>query len=83
MSATYDVSQAEVLKMSRGELGNFLAVKYALQALDRMDTYDVEVVSPMGTMGQLQFYFLALFICICLICGLNFSYLYEKKQKAL
>ena len=83
VSATYDVSTGEVLNISRGDLGSFLALKYAFQALDRMDTYDAEVVSPMGTMDQVQFYFLALFLCVCMVCGLNFSYLYEKKQKAL
>lgn len=83
VKASYNMTKGESMLFDRSELGTFLAMKYLFQALDRMDTYDEIVVSPMGIMSGIQFYYLAFFICICLICGLNFSYLYEAKQKAL
>lgn len=83
VKASYDVTKGQILEFSRSELGYFLATKYALQALERMSTFDEIVASPIGVMSSVQFYFLALFLCVCLICGLNFSYLYERKQKAL
>ena len=83
VQASYDVAEGEALKMSRGEIGYFLGMKYVAQVLDRMDTFDDFVISPTGTMTMVQFYFMALLLCLCLIYGLNFSYLYEKKQKAL
>lgn len=83
VAASYKVTAHEMMLFNRSDLGNFLALKYAFQALDRMDTYDDIVVSPMGLMSGVQFYYLTLLLCICLICGLNFSYLYEKKQKAM
>ena len=83
IQASYDVAAGESLKMSRGEIGYFLGMKYVTQVLDRMDTFDDFVISPTGTMTMLQFYFMGLLLCVCLIYGLNFNYLYEKKQKAL
>lgn len=83
VKASYDVSEGQSLKMERYQLGNFLAIRYATQALDRMDTFDEMVISPTGKMTMMQFYFLGLLLCVCLIYGLNFSYLFEKKQKAL
>lgn len=83
VKASYDMTKGVSMKFSRSELGYFLATKYAFQALDRMDTFDDIIISPIGAMSGVQFYVLALFLCVCLICGLNFSYLYENKQKAL
>lgn len=83
VKASYTVSSGESMKIVRSHLGNFLASRYAAQALDRMDTFEEMVISPTGIMSVVQFYFLCMMLCICLICGLNFSYLYEKQQKAL
>ena len=83
IKSSYEVSVDQSLKMSRGEIGYFLGMKYVGQVLDRMDTYDEFVISPTGTMTMVQFYYLGLMLCICLIYGLNFNYLYEKKQRAL
>ena len=83
VKASYDVSKGSSLKIERYQLGNFLAVRYAQQALDRMDAFDQMVISPTGNMTMMQFYFLGLLLCVCLIYGLNFNYLFEKKQKAL
>ncbi len=83
VKASYTVSSGENMLITRSELGNFLATRYAAQALDRMDTFDELVISPTGIMSIIQFYFLCLLLCLCLIYGLQFSYLYEKQQKAL
>ena len=83
IKSSYEVSVDQSLKMSRGEIGYFLGMKYVGQVLDRMDTYDEFVISPTGTMTMVQFYYLGLMLCVCLIYGLNFNYLYEKKQRAL
>lgn len=83
VKASYEISAGQSLQMSRGELGYFLGMKYVGQVLDRMDTYDTLVISPTGTMTMLQFYFLGTLLAVCLLYGLNFSYLYEKKQKPL
>ena len=83
VQASYDVAQGHSLKIGWGELGYFLGMKYVTQVLDRMDTFDDFVISPTGTMTMLQFYFMGLLLCVCFIYGLNFQYLYEKKQKAL
>ena len=83
VKASYTVSRGESMKIVRSELGNFLAYRYAMHALDRMDTFDEMIVSPTGIMSIIQFYFLCMVLALSLICGLNFSYLYEKQQKAL
>ena len=83
VKASYDVSEGQSLKIERYQLGNFLAIRYAAQALDRMDAFEEMVISPTGKMTMLQFYFLGLLLCVCLVYGVNFSYLFEKKQKAL
>lgn len=83
IQASYDMAEGQSLQMRRSEIGYFLGMKYVTQVLDRMDTFGDFVISPTGTMTMLQFYYLGLLLCVCLIYGLNFSYLYEKKQKAL
>ncbi len=77
VASGYDIS------MSRSKLLNFLAVKYAYQALDRMDTYDEYVISPMGTMNEVQFYYLAFFLLVLLMSGTHFSYLFHSREFAL
>lgn len=83
VQASYDVAKGESLQMSRREIGYFLGMKYVTRVLDRTDTFEDFVISPTGKMTMLQFYFLGVFLCICLIYGLNFSYLFEEKQRAL
>ncbi len=83
VKASYTVSSGENMLITRSELGNFLAARYASHALDRMDTFEELVISPTGIMSIVQFYFLCMLLCLCMVCGLNFSYLYETKQKAM
>ncbi|MGN1157684.1 MAG: ABC transporter permease [Agathobacter sp.] len=83
VQASYDVAKGENLQMPRREIGYFLGMKYVTQVLDRTDTFENFVISPTGKMTMLQFYFLGLFLCVCLIYGMNFSYLFEEKQRAL
>ena len=82
VKASLEVSKGEELLMKRGKIGNFLAKRYAMQALDRMEAFEDSVISPMGQMSMSQYYFLAAFFCFSLVCGINFSFLYESKQKA-
>ena len=83
VSASNDVAAGYKINMSHGKLLNFLAVKYAYQALDRMDTYDEYVLSPMGTLNEVQFYFLAFFLLVLLMSGMHFSYLFHQREQAL
>ncbi len=81
--STYEIAEGQSLLMNRHEIGYFLGMKYVGRVLDRMDSFENLVISPTGTMTMVQFYFLGAVLCLCLISGLQFQYLYEKRERAL
>ena len=83
VSASRDIATGYTLCMPQEKLLNFLATKYAYQALNRMFIYSEQILSPMGTLNEMQFYFLAFLLVFTLISGVQFSYLFHRREQAL
>ena len=69
--------------IEKNELGNYVAKLYAEQLLKREKTFNKEVVSVFGMYQLEEYYFSVVILTILLMSGLQFGYLYQKKNKII
>lgn len=65
------------------EIGDYIAALYAKEIMNRGDVFEKEILSAIGTVDYNQYYFSAGVLLILLMSGLNYGYLYRKRNKAL
>lgn len=78
--ASLAISKEYPTKIARGELGDYVAALYAKQILKRNRIFEKEILSPLGVYKLEQFYFVTGMLCILLMSGLKFGYLYKKQN---
>lgn len=81
--ASLDIAEAYEAQVNSVELANFISYLYMNEALNRGNIFDRQINSPIGTVDFIQYYFSSLVLVVLLISGLNFSFLYNKKGKAV
>lgn len=64
-------------------LGDHVAGLYAKQLLKRERTFEKEIISPFGKYQYEEYFFSAAILIILLMCGLQFGYLYQKRNKVI
>ena len=81
--STQYLAYEQQLEVNRGELGEYIALKYAKTVLNRSAIYEAQVLSPLGGVDVVQYYFTALMLLVMLFSGILFGFLYRKENKAV
>jgi len=71
------------LEMDRGELGEYIALEYAKEILGRNGLYEAQVLSPLGGVDFVQYYFSAVMLLVMFLSGILFGFLYRKENRAV
>lgn len=81
--ASLDTADVFKAKMSKHDIGNYIAELYARTVLNRSDIYEKKVVSPLGQSNATQYYLVSGVLGLLLFIGLNCGFLYQKQAKAV
>lgn len=81
--ASLDIAEGYRAEVDSVELANFISYLYIDEAMDRGTVFNKQIQSPIGTVDFGQYYFSSLVFVILLVSGLNFSFLYNKKGRAV
>lgn len=64
------------------DIGTLLAERYTGVIFNRSGTFDSRLVSPIGSMTNIEYYYLAVIVLILLFMGLQFGCIYQKEEHA-
>lgn len=81
--STQYLAYEQQLDVDRGELGEYVALKYAKTILNRGAIYEAQVLSPLGGVAFTQYYFAAITLLVMFLSGILFGFLYRKENKAV
>lgn len=81
--AAEDAWRAYSARLSLKDMGNVVFYRYGEEILKRDGLFQRKILSVTGEYTITEYYF-ASFLLICLLmCGLNFSFLYKKRQRVI
>lgn len=81
--ASLDTAGIFKAKMSKSDIGNYIAELYAGKVLDRQNIYGEKVVSPLGQSDATQYYVVSGLLFLLLLMGTGCGFLYQKQEKAV
>ena len=81
--ASCDTARLFPDQVKKEKIGDFIAWQYANHMLDREMIFDEYMVSAFGNISINEYYFVALLMLSLLMCGLNYSGLYQKQSRAV
>ncbi len=81
--AALDASKYRDIRMEWDDVGDFVFMEYLEQAFRRGEIFQETVYSPFGEVGLYQYYTASVFVMFLLLCGLNYGFLYQKKESAV
>ena len=81
--ASSDMAEDGFSKMKPYEAANYISYAYIRCALERSKMFGKYVYSPLGQMELYPYYFAAAVSVLLLMSGLNYSFLYQRKSRAV
>ena len=81
--AARDMAESGYSKMKPNKAAESISYTYIECALNREKLFDKNVYSPLGQMNLYQYYFAAAVSVLLLMGGLNYSFLYQRKSRAV
>lgn len=81
--STQYLAYEQGLDIDRGELGEVVALKFAKKILNRGAIYEAQVLSPLGGVDFVQYYFSVAMLFVMFFSGILWGFLYRKETKTV
>lgn len=81
--ASTDTAKVYRAAMDQYEIANYISYTYIECAFGRNDIFNKTVFSPFGHVNLYQYYLAAGLMILLLMCGINFSFLYQKQSRMI
>ncbi|MGN0132854.1 MAG: ABC transporter permease [Lachnospiraceae bacterium] len=70
-------------EMTQGEIGDYIAEVYMMEAFRRNDIFEESIYSSLGNVNLHQYYFAVALNLILMMFGMNFGFLYRYRDRAV
>ena len=71
------------IELQGAGLGDTIAYLFANQMLKRDSVYSSKMLSPLGNLSVVEYYYAAGFAILLMMCGIQFGFLYGKRKRSV
>ena len=81
--AALDTASYYGIELQGAGLGDTIAYLFANQMLKRDSVYSAKMLSPLGSLSVVEYYYAAGFVILLMMCGIQFGFLYGKRKRSV
>ena len=81
--AALDTASYYGVELQGAGLGDTIAYLFAHQMLKRDSVYSAKMLSPLGNLSVVEYYYAAGFVILLMMCGIQFGFLYGKRKRTV
>lgn len=81
--AALDTASYYGIELQGAGLGDTIAYLFANQMLKRDSVYSAKMLSPLGNLSVMEYYYAAGFVILLMMCGIQFGFLYGKRKRSV
>ena len=81
--AALDTASYYGVELQGAGLGDTIAYLFANQMLKRDSVYSAQMLSPLGNLSVVEYYYAAGFVILLMMCGIQFGFLYGKRKRSV
>lgn len=81
--AALDTASYYGIELQGAGLGDTIAYLFANQMLKRDSVYSAKMLSPLGNLSVVEYYYAAGFVILLMMCGIQFGFLYGKRKRTV
>ena len=81
--AALDTASYYGIELQGAGLGDTIAYLFANQMLKRDSVYSAKMLSPLGNLSVVEYYYAAGFVILLMMCGIQFGFLYGKRKRSV
>ncbi len=81
--AALDTASYYGIELQGAGLGDTIAYLFANQMLKRDSIYSAKMLSPLGNLSVVEYYYAAGFVILLMMCGIQFGFLYGKRKRSV
>ena len=81
--AALDTASYYGIELQGAGLGDTIAYLFANQMLKRDSIYSAKMLSPLGNLSVVEYYYAAGFVILLMMCGVQFGFLYGKRKRSV
>lgn len=81
--AALDTASYYGIELQGAGLGDTIAYLFANQMLKRDSVYPARMLSSMGNLSVVEYYYAAGFVILLMMCGIQFGFLYGKRKRSV
>lgn len=81
--AALDTASYYGVELQGAGLGDTIAYLFANQMLKRDSVYSSKMLSPLGNLSVVEYYYAAGFVIPLMMCGIQFGFLYGKRKRSV
>ena len=81
--AALDTASYYGIELQGAGLGDTIAYLFANQMLKRDSVYSARMLSSMGNLSVVEYYYAAGFVILLMMCGIQFGFLYGKRKRSV
>lgn len=81
--AALDIASYYGIELQGAGLGDTIAYLFANQMLKRDSVYSAKMLSSMGNLSVVEYYYAAGFVILLMMCGIQFGFLYGKRKRSV
>ena len=81
--AALDTASYYGIELQGAGLGDTIAYLFANQMLKRDRVYSAKMLSPLGNLSVVEYYYAAGFVILLMMCGIQFGFLYGKRKSSV
>lgn len=81
--AALDIASYYGIELQGAGLGDTIAYLFANQMLKRDSVYSARMLSPLGNLSVVEYYYAAGFVILLMMCGIQFGFLYGKRKRSV
>ncbi len=81
--AALDTASYYGIELQGAGLGDTIAYLFANQMLKRDSIYSAKMLSPLGNLSVVEYYYTAGFVILLMMCGIQFGFLYGKRKSSV
>ena len=81
--AALDIASYYGIELQGAGLGDTIAYLFANQMLKRDSVYSAKMLSPLGNLSVVEYYYAAGFVILLMMCGIQFGFLYGKRKRTV
>ena len=81
--AALDIASYYGIELQGAGLGDTIAYLFANQMLKRDSVYAAKMLSPLGNLSVVEYYYAAGLVILLMMCGIQFGFLYGKRNRSV